>query len=416
MSDALEDLTQHDILPQTEPARAPVQGPRIVALWFSVFALLAGGVFGALYLSGEGAGSPEEAVQQMFDAIADEDAIGVFESLAPSERDPYLDNLPKLVDELQRLGILGGDASLSSIKGVDLSFSDLRFTSKSLGEGVSTVTIAGGTARYRVVPRDLPLGDFVKDIIGEELPAEPQTGSEPVTSDDPDSERIVTVEEDGRWYVSMHYSLAEAARLDGGAPVPTFGKGLQAKGESTPEKAVEALLRAGVALDVQRIIELLPPDEGKALRDYAPLFIDDAKQAAGESGFKASITSLDLEADRSGGHAVVQAKRFAVAFEMTDFSGTIAFDGKCVTVDGPDIPPNEGRFCPEDQDAPAVITDLAARMPASGFVAVEHDGSWYVSPTRTLLESVVTVFKTLHRSDLDALRDFFLDAEGITVG
>ena len=415
MSDALEDLTQHDILPQTEPARAPVQGPRIVALWFSVLALLAGGVFGAVYLAGEGAGTPEEAVQQMFDAIADEDALGVLESLAPSERGPYRDNLPKLVDELKRLGILGDDASLTSIKGVDVSFSDLRFTSKPLGTGVSTVTVAGGTARYRVVPRELPLGEFVTDIIGEELPAEPQTGSDPVTTDDPDSERIVTVEEDGRWYVSMHYSIAESFRMEGSAPVPKFGEGLQAKGESTPEKAVETLMRAGLALDVQRVIELLPPDEGKALRDYAPLFIDDAKQAAGESGFKASITSLDLVAKRDGGHAVVEMKRFAVAFEMEDFSGTVAYDGKCVTVAGPDIPPDEGRICPEDQEAPAAITDLAARMPANGFVVVEHDGQWFVSPTRTLLEGVVSVFKTLQRSDLDALSDFFTGTE-MTVG
>jgi hypothetical protein len=414
VSDALEDLTQHDILPQMEPARRPVEGPRIIALWVGIVALLAGGLFGAVYLAGEDAGTPEEAVQRMFDAIADEDALGVLEAVAPSERGPYRDSLPDMVDELKRLGILADDASLAKVKGVDLEFRDLRFTSKELGDGVSTVTIAGGTASYRVVPRELPLGDFITDLIGEDLPAEPQTGSDPVTTDDPESERIVTVKEDGSWYVSLHYSIAESMRLAAEAPLPKFGHGLQAKGESTPEKAVEAFLRASLGLDVQRAIELLPPDEARALRDYAPLFIDEAKQAAADSGFKASITSLDLDANRDGRHATVQLKRFSVAFDAGDASGTLSFDGKCVTIGGPDIAPDEGRICPEDQDAPAVITDLAGRLPSNGLVAVEQGGDWYVSPTRSVLESVVSVLKALHRSDLDALREFFVGVEEST--
>ncbi len=403
----LTDLTRHDILPQMEPATKPIEGPRIAALWVAVLALLAGGVFGAISLAGDGAESPEEAAQQMFDAIAGEDMLGVLESLAPSERGPYRDNLPDMVDELKRLGILSGDASLSDVKGLDLSFEDLRFTSRQLGEGVSSVTIASGKVSFRVVPRDLPLGDFVKDLIGEDLPAEAQTGSEAVASGDDAGLDLVAVHEGGRWYVSLHYSLAEEARRSSGAPVPEFGKGLQADGEDSPEKAVEALIRAGAALDVQRAIELLPPDEARALRDYAPLFIDDAKQAAADTGFKASVTSLELETKRNGGRATVDVKRFALAFEMADARGTVSFDGECVTMSGPDVPAGEGRICPEDQGGPQALTDLASRMPTQGFVTVEQDGEWYVSPSRTVLESVVGALEALQRSDLDELRDSF---------
>jgi hypothetical protein len=410
----LEDLTRHDILPDMHPAATPVPVSRLVALWIGVLALLAGGVFGAFFLAGEDEGSPEEATRRMFDAIADEDVLGVLAAFAPSERDPYRDNLPEMVKQLQRLGILSDDASLSKVNGVDLEFKDLRFSTKPVGDGVAMVNVDGGTVTHRVVPSQLPLGDFLKDLIGEDLPTEPDVGSDDVVTDDPDSEHVVTIKEDGRWYVSLHYSIAESWRAETGKPAPEFGHGLQARGESSPEKAVESMLRAGAALDARRAIELLPPDEGRVLHDYAPLFLDDAEQEAGQSGIKISISSLDLDAHRDGGHATVEVKRFALTFRSDEESGTMSFDGECLTLGGPDVPPNEGRYCPDDAEGPPIFTDIAGRLPTQGLVAVERSGEWYVSPTRTVLESFVGVLKALQRSDLEDLRDTFQGTEDPT--
>ena len=99
-----------------------------------------------------------------------------------------------------------------------------------------------------------------------------------------------------------------------------------------------------------------------------------------------------------------------MTFTADGESGGFAFDGKCVTVSGPDVPPGEGRLCPEDTEGPEALTGLASRVPAQGFVAVQRDGSWYVSPTRTILESIVGTLKAVQRSDLDGIRDFFTSA------
>jgi hypothetical protein len=405
----MSDLSPHDVLPEPEPL--PRRKPsRLVALWVGVLALLAGGVFGALFLAGEDEGTPEDAVQRMLDAVANEDVLGVLEALPPSERDPLKDNLPGIADELKRLGILSDDFDLGKVKGVDLDFSGIELESSQIGEGVSAVRISRGTATYRVTPRDLPLGSFFRELTGEELPAEPETGTSSIDpTDSQDSDPVAAIKENGRWYVSVNYSVAEAMRRDAHAPAPHFGHELQAHGASSPEEAVSQMVRAVVGLDAQRAVELLPPDEGRVVRDYAPLFLDDAKRAATDAGFHVDVKRLDLDADRSGSHAVVAIKGFDAAYTYEDGTntGTVSYDGRCLTYGGRAVAPGEGRVCPDDAGGPEALTNIASRLPAQGIVVVERDGQWYVSPTRTVLESLLGVLKTVQRSDLDGLRDFF---------
>lgn len=400
----MTDLHQHDILPEPQPPEA-LRPARLAALWVGVLALLAGGIFGVFYLAGEDEGTPEEAVQRLLDAVADEDVLGVLAALPPSERDPLRDNLPAMADELRRLEVLSDDFDLAKIRGVDLGFEDVQMTSRSVGEGVSSVRLTKGTSSYRVVPRDLPLGRFLLDIIGDELPAEPESGSDPVVTED-EGDEIITIKEDGRWFVSLNYSVAEAARRDAGAAVPRFGQGLRADGEASPEAAVERLLRAGVALDVERMIQLLPPGEGRVLRDYAPLFLDDVKQGASELDFQAEWKTIDLAAEREGSHATVTIEKLAIAFAVAGETGEVSFDGRCVEIVAPDVPPDQSRMCPDDQEVPEPF-EFATRLPAQGFVVVEEAGQWYVSPTRTVLESLVGVLKAVQPDDLEGIRQFF---------
>ena len=405
----LPDLTQHDILPEPQPLQ-PASPGRLAALWIGVLALLAGGIFGVFYLAGEDEGTPEDAVQRMLAAVADEDVLGMLAALPPSERDPLRDNLTEMAKELRRLEVLAEDFDLAKIRGLDLSFEGVEMTGTPLGDGVSSVRITKGTSSYRVVPRDLPLGRFVRDLLGDGLPAEPETGSEPISQDD-STDQIVTIKEGGRWYVSVNYSIAEAARLESGAPVPKFGQGLRADGEASPEAAVEQLLRAGLALDLRRVIELLPPDEARALHDYAPLFLDDATAAASEIGFEAEWKSIELASRRSGDRATVTIDKLAVAFDVAGERGEVSYDGRCVQIAAPDVPPEESRICPEDQELPQAF-DFASRLPAQGFTVVERGGEWYVSPTRTVLESLVGVLRAVQREDLEGIRQFFEGTSG----
>jgi hypothetical protein len=210
---------------QTEERRS---AGTLVALWIGVLALLGGGIFAVLALAGDDEGTPEEAVQRLFRAVADEDVLGAMAALPPSERDPLREAVPEIANQLERLQILSPDFTLEKIKGVDLDLQGVDLSSHPIGEGVSAVTINGGRASYRVVPADLPLGSFLKELLGD-LPTEPQTGSDTIKANAA-SDDIVTIKEDGRWYVSLNYTIAEQIRREAGAKVPDFGKGLQPHG------------------------------------------------------------------------------------------------------------------------------------------------------------------------------------------
>ena len=407
-SGGITPSAESEDLPEPEPAPARRTG-RLLGLWLGVVALLGAGIFGIAYLAADDEGSPEEAVRRLLRAVADEDILGVLEALPPSEREPLQDELPRVAEELQRLEILSGDFELEEVSGVDLRFEDVTMQAREVGEGVSAVRFTGGTASYRVEPRELPLGDFISEFA--DLPAEVQSGSDTIVSDDDAGTEIVTILEDGRWYVSVYYSIAEAAREDAGAPVPEFGQGIEADGEESPEKAVEAMARAALALDVERAIALVDPEEGRALHDYAPLFIDDAKEAAASVDFSAQLTSIDLSSEPAGdGRAVVAIEKFAVDFDTADGAGSVAFDGECVSLTGPDIPEEAGRVCPEDAELPPGLGAAVSDLPTTGVVVVERGGEWYLSPTRTVLEALVGALEAVDGEDLENLSDFFIGA------
>ena len=46
-----------------------------------------------------------------------------------------------------------------------------------------------------------------------------------------------------------------------------------------------------------------------------------------------------------------------------------------------------------------------AKRPEFGMVTVKRNGKWYISPTRTMLDSMTALMKVIDRKDLDCIRD-----------
>lgn len=394
---------------------APVQkkglGTRALAAGLGVVLLGGGLAFAVAQSAAGGASTPEEAVQQLFDAISDEDIIGVLDVLPDGERRSFQQPLEDLSSELQRLGVLSDGFDLSDVGGIDLKFSDLDLGSEVLAEGVSVVHLRGGNLTTAIIPEDLPIGDELRSLIeelnGEPLEIEPSSDTEALHSDG-DSLDIVTIEEDGSWRVSLYYSIAEAARASTDLPLPDFGGGVTPNGQDSPEAAVEALLRAAVEdVDLEAMVALLPPDEMAALQDYAPLFLDDAAADIADfaSDYTGTLNSVALSADRDGNEALVTIDDIDIALSYEDDDSSMTFDGECYRV--------EDEYSDEEQclaDLPIGASgldgiDVPRRddPPAIGIKAVEVDGRWYVSPTRTLLDAIVA---GLGAFDDDALASF----------
>jgi hypothetical protein len=373
----------------------------IASIIVGILALIGGGVFAANNLTGtkSGGSTPEETARALYDAVAHEDVLGVLENLVPGERDALREPLKNLRDELVRLDVLKSDFDLAGIKGVNLEFKNLQFTTTNLSSDIALVKTTSGVANYRVDPQLIPFGSFVRELAGPALLGSPTSGSSAVKPED--EANMVVVRQNGRWYVSLGYTIAESARSESGAPVPSFGGGLAAAGKQTPEAAVEALLRAAVALDFETMIAVTPPDEAAALHDYAPMFIQAAKTLAAAAGgkYRATITELQLASEKTSSGALVTIKKIAFKASSPDGKFALDFDGDCLSGRGlgPGFPP---RLCSSDLKG----AGLPQKTPHVGFVTVQRGGVWYVSPLRTLVDGITAVLKVMDKKDLDQIK------------
>lgn len=443
------------------PPGAPVTKGRSRAALaiLSVTAVLAATTFAVVALTRpDGAGSAEEAVEGLFAAIEDEDAIGVMESLPPGERDVLLDPMVATVAELQRLGLLGS-FELEDVPGADITVDGLALQSTNLGPGITKVRVTGGSITGTVIPDQVPIGPRARDLAqreGEEIDIPAETETESLA--DADLE-LVAIEEDGGWHVSLFYTIAEYARGDD-TPLPQFGSGAIAPiGADTPEGAVRGLVEAGLSLDLGRVIGHLPPDEMRVLYDYMPLVLDEANQEADEAradGYEASLNRLDLHAEGDGDTRRVVIDGLAVNGGADEQSITYSWDGSCTVTEF--TGPAYGRFAPIDEDGgfsePEPSGSSTTRIEActdgrvtvtedgeevsqddlfgpfggatgSGpfgvmspfgtnanlgqtVTVVEVDGRWYVSPMRTVFDSMLSAMRGVEGEDIDR---FFEDMD-----
>lgn len=385
------------------PSRRPLA---YLAVVLGLIAMAGGAIFFARSVRpSAGTKTPEAAVQRMFDALSNEDLLGVVESLTPAERTLLSGRTQTIVRELGRLGILAEDLDLGDIGGIDLEFTGLQFKSETLAPGLSAVEITAGKATYRIDPASTPLGSFVRQLL-------PRGSSKVISGSDdvsgPDA-FFVAVQDGDSWYVSMAYSIAEQARHEAGLPAPAFGAGVPGRGAATPEAAVEAFLRAAATVDARRMIELTPPDEMAALHDYAPLFLPDLEKegAAARSHFRFSIRTLDLSSRTSGDESVVKIDKLAFRLSVPGEGISVDYDGRCATIKGFEdfFGFGDRPICGEALSKQA-MPGLALK-PDIGIVAVREGGVWYVSPSRTVLDAIIAVLKAMEPSYLEMLKQFF---------
>jgi hypothetical protein len=407
--------------PYGTPPTAPKKrrGP-LVAIAVGAVAVVGAGAFALTQLGGSGgAGSPEAAAEQMFDAIADEDVIGVLEALPPGERDAIQPSVEDLAAELERLGILAEDTTLDGLSGVDIEFEGLEFEVEELADGVAAVEVTAGTVTGAATPDQLPIGDTLSGLLDEndiDVSGEQSTEESDLAESDL---RLVTIDDGDGWHVSLFYSIAEAARVEAGAPVPAFGQGVEPEGGESPEGAVEGLFDALSDLDAERAIAMLPPDEMAALYDYAPLFLDDADAAAAETREDLTITFDDLQfetEDAGDGATRVTMAGFQVGVSSSDGEFSASYDGECATFEGDfddadleDLVGDDGQMCTEDMQELGLLGSSAGFH--GGFITVEWDGRHFVSPTRTIFDGVIGFLQVLEADQIDTtdeLEELFL--------
>jgi hypothetical protein len=420
----------------------------------------AGGVYGLSALNGDSS-SPTDPVEQLFDALDKEDMVGALEVLTPAERDILVGRAERLAGELRRIGLADDQLDLNDLAGVDLQVDGLKLESTNVAEDLAEVRVVAGRLTSSADPDQLPLGGELRDLADQAADqssdgaGEGSDGGATSSADEPQVEdladhdlRFMVLRRDGKWGVSLGYTIAEAARRDAGLDRPDFtADAVRAAGAPTPAGAVEGLLGAVDDGDVAGLIGRLDPEEMAALYDYAPLFLPDDEQSAQlhELAERITISDLELTATGSGSDRFVTVSAATLTYDDGETRAVLRYADGCVHLTSesgysPESTRSSGSevvdLCPgsttsgldqdlqdrlgrdftqrlddelggtsgfgglgvDDLSGLSELSDLfdpSALTGKTGIVVHEVDGSWYVSPTRTFLDNGLAVLGAL---------------------
>ena len=408
---------------QPAPKRKRSKGV-LIGAGVAVVALVAAGVFAITQIGGSdeqgGAKSSTEAGENLIKALNDEDVLGAVDLLLPGERETFRQPMIDLVDNLKRIEVLGSDADPSKVGGIDIDLTDVKVTAdKPVADDIATINIAA-TNKSTANGKDIPIGDIlVKNVFGGEQPD--ASTSDTAQADDVNLS-LTTVEKDGRWYVSLFYTIAESVRLDKAASKPVPDEGIALVGADQPEDAVDQMVVAVTKLDLPSIIGGLNPNEAEALQRYAPIFLDRADARADDLGVEVTYRDATYIVTGSGDHRHVTIASFKLTIGADDQEATVEVKDGCAvittgdrTVDtcegGKDITKAFDDAGLGDDATPEVellvttMQDAFSDFEGTGIAVDRIDEKWYVSPMGTGTDFLNAVLSALDKDEITDIID-----------
>ena len=268
---------------------------------FTTYSFLAAGNNG-------GAATPEEAVTTFVSAIDHSDVLGMIDVTLPEEVAVLRDAVDSTTTDAKRLDLLGNDFDAAGVKGVGMSFSDLKLETNYLDGGLATVTATGGTFNLSFDPKTFPFGSKVRALLtdGQASSNVKNLG----TATNPPA-LLMTVERNGRWYVSLEYTVAEYIRRSAGFDLPDAVT-RSPIGFDSPEGAANAFYDRLAALDVRGALDTFAPGED-AMAWLAQSWITNAEAAITRgraAGWTVAVSGLTYETIGSGSHRTLNPITF----------------------------------------------------------------------------------------------------------
>ena len=294
---------------------APPRPRRRAGAVTAAFAALVGGIgITTVALNGAdegGAATPEAAVVKMVDAFNNQDVVGMVDTIDPAEVGAVRSTLEEASSEAKRLDLLSDGFSLQSVDGLDFEMSDLTLSTETFADDMAVVSATGGNLAAGFDPDAFPMGGRIREISADMART---AGTVELADVDP-RVMVATVQRDGRWYVSLGYTVAEYARRAAGVDFPVVG-GVTPEGFDSPEAATTAFYQRLLALDVTGAVATAAPGEGDALARYAPLWLPNVTDSATgliADGWTLAVESLTFTTSGDGSRRVVTPATFVIA-------------------------------------------------------------------------------------------------------
>jgi hypothetical protein len=406
--------------------------PIIITAIAVVVALIAG--VGVYFLAirdtntttASGNDTPQQAVETLFKTLGNSDPIGVADQLDPAESSLFTDLNTDVISELKRLDVLSDAASADSMTGTTISVSGVTYdpNEETINDHVHIVKLTGGTISVTSDPSKIPLSQTMTDAFGSEIDqAQPESQTvniaDAVKENNGEPIRVATVQRDGKWYVSVFYSIADNAVHAAGLPNPTAADVIAPKGYASPEEAADALVEAGSTGDLKTIIAMLPPDEMGAMHDYGQLILDqsDANSLSSDAtDLGVSFSDLTWATSEVTGGTKVSLAGATVTAEGQTVTITRNVDEGSITVSAPGQPEvklDESTIdsyieqAAGNESLDPQMVDLIKRefkqIIGLGIVTTKVGNEYYVSPVRSFSDIFVSLLKGMEPEDVQYL-------------
>ncbi len=426
---------------QNQPSQPPKKNNKgvLITAVAVVIALLAGvGVWFFAFRDGkaDGADTPEAAAAALFEDLDNGDLVGLADTFDPVEAALVTDLATDVTDHLKRLGLVTADADVNNVTGAGITIKGVTFDEAAAEKPLDNLTIVkvtGGvvtinpqqdaetaTDKFKELQAALTRagGSFGGDI--------PRIDQEPTVIDiaqlireenDGEPFRISTVQRDGEWYPSLFYTVADYAAQEAGKTV-TPADNIPAVGADSPEAALDALIQASLDGNVEGLIQIMAPDEMGAAHDYGRLLVD----AIGDvSATDAQVNATWTVDDVTGGKKVslgtieitYQGETVKLVRNSDAGSVTVTTDGEEITYDSATIEQELEAALAGDEtftnEQLGQISEIAGRMLKAGLgvgiVTTEVDGSWYISPVRSVFGVFPQLLSGFEPQDVDLVID-----------
>jgi hypothetical protein len=368
----------------------------------------------------DGAPSAEQATLDLFAAVQANDVLGVLEQLPPGERKELKDGVISVANELQQVGLLTS-GELHPVAGPRVEVASPLLRTTNLSKDMDAVDVVGGTITVTLPAGAGPLTPQARDDLERHAGLHLDAAGSSFTRDfSADPLRVVAIREGGGWHVSLAYTVAEMVRSSARAEFPEMGTGPPSIGATTPAEVVTDLFNGYADADAERLVTLMYPDEARALYDYAPAFLPQAKALADAAAvghtYDVQLNDLKTVVEGEGSTRMVRVTAFDLELRDELKKAHLTYDGRCLHLDhriGDDGQPYE-KWDACDNDPPksgdavmprenpvinAAIFGGGVDLPT--FVVIERGGRWFLSPTRTVLESIASTLASLPADQLD---------------
>ncbi|MCL2849018.1 MAG: hypothetical protein FWE61_03090 [Micrococcales bacterium] len=337
---------------------ALISGAVVVALVLTAGGVLA--VTNGWFGRAGGASSPEAAANSFLRSAVKLDGGDILAAFPPSERAL----VAEVVDLVENQSRTDAQARSDAVDGARSALSISMptapvFATEELVPGVAKARITGGTLRLDGDPDQL--ADALMSIMDASgVPAETLVAREQLRADlatelpvdmeltdlvsiaGVDDFFVVSVEEGGKWYISLTMTLAQYAAEAAGVTKDRLGHVIppqEMKTFSNPDDAVVGLFNAiNQAVntgDTTELAKVLPPAESRLVAVYGPVLFGEPRNA-GDTQSPFAVSDLSASTlQTKGDHAWVALDTFTIDLGAAS-TVKYARDGKKYTITGLD--------------------------------------------------------------------------------